>query len=51
MHYVAIFSFMLDNSGEFKKGKFSQRVWIQINENLKRIPPGKEDFKEPLRKD
>ena len=35
MHYVAIFSFMLDNSGEFKKGKFSQRVWIQINDKAK----------------
>lgn len=35
MHYVAVSSSILDDLGKFEKGKFNQRVWIQINENVK----------------
>jgi hypothetical protein len=35
MHYVEVSSSLLDMLGEFKRGKFSQRVWIQINDQEK----------------
>ncbi len=36
MHYVEVSSFYLDVlKGKFERGKFNQRIWIEINDHIK----------------